>query len=70
VGTPAYCSPEQAGGEGAPFAPLYHAALASNLERPLAVLNLGGVGNVTWIGPATADGMPALLAFDKLRPPA
>jgi anhydro-N-acetylmuramic acid kinase len=54
----------EAGGEGAPFAPLYHAALASNLERPLAVLNLGGVGNVTWIGPATADGMPALLAFD------
>jgi anhydro-N-acetylmuramic acid kinase len=54
----------EAGGEGAPFAPLYHAALASNLERPLAVLNLGGVGNVTWIGSATADGMPALLAFD------
>jgi anhydro-N-acetylmuramic acid kinase len=47
------------GGEGAPFAPLYHRALADGLERPLAVLNLGGVGNVTWIG---VDG--ALLAFD------
>jgi anhydro-N-acetylmuramic acid kinase len=38
-----------AGGQGAPLAPLWHAALAGGLERPLAVLNLGGVGNVTWI---------------------
>ena len=48
-----------AGGEGAPLAPLYHAALAANLAKPLAVLNLGGVGNVTWIGEA-GD----ILAFD------
>ncbi len=48
-----------AGGQGAPFVPLYHAALAEALERPLAVLNLGGVANVTFIG---ADG--TLLAFD------
>ena len=46
------------GGEGAPLAPLYHRALAADLEKPLAVLNLGGVGNVTWIGAAD------LLAFD------
>ncbi len=39
-----------AGGEGAPFAPAYHRALAHGLERPLAVLNLGGVANVTYIG--------------------
>ena len=52
-----------AGGEGAPLAPLYHAALASGLAKPLAVLNLGGVGNVTWIGEGDmAAG--ALLAFD------
>ena len=48
-----------AGGEGAPLVPLFHAALARSLERPLAVLNLGGVANVTWIG---ADG--AVVAFD------
>jgi anhydro-N-acetylmuramic acid kinase len=48
-----------AGGEGAPFVPLFHAALTSGLERPVAVLNIGGVANVTWIG---ADG--AVLAFD------
>jgi anhydro-N-acetylmuramic acid kinase len=37
------------GGEGAPFAPLYHAALAAPLEKPLAVLNIGGVANVTFL---------------------
>ena len=49
----------EAGGEGAPLAPAFHAALAADLEKPLAVLNIGGVANVTWIGP---DG--ALIAFD------
>jgi anhydro-N-acetylmuramic acid kinase len=52
------------GGEGAPFAPLFHWAMARGLEKPLAVLNIGGVANVTWIGPDAADGAPALLAFD------
>ena len=49
-----------AGGEGAPLAPLYHAALAAGRAKPLAVLNLGGVGNVTWIGASDND----ILAFD------
>jgi anhydro-N-acetylmuramic acid kinase len=48
-----------AGGQGAPLAPIYHRALAAPLARPIAVLNLGGVGNVTWIGEGDA-----LLAFD------
>jgi len=49
-----------AGGQGAPLVPVYHRALAASLEvLPLAFLNIGGVSNVTWIGP---DG--ALLAFD------
>jgi anhydro-N-acetylmuramic acid kinase len=38
------------GGEGAPLAPLFHAALAGALPKPLAILNIGGVANVTWIG--------------------
>lgn len=49
----------RAGGQGAPLVPVYHAALAHGLAKPLAVVNIGGVANVTWIG---ADG--ALLAFD------
>lgn len=50
-----------AGGQGAPLAPVYHAALArfAGLERPVGVLNLGGVGNITLIG---GDG--SLTAFD------
>jgi len=51
-----------AGGQGAPLVPLYHAAMTGGLTRPLAVLNIGGVANVTWIG-AGADG-DRLLAFD------
>jgi anhydro-N-acetylmuramic acid kinase len=40
-----------AGGEGAPFAPLYHQALARGLEKPLVVLNIGGVSNITYLDP-------------------
>ena len=53
-----------AGGEGAPLAPLFHAALAAALPKPLAVLNLGGVANVTWIGSGGIDGVAGILAFD------
>jgi anhydro-N-acetylmuramic acid kinase len=48
-----------AGGQGAPLVPVVHAAMARDLPKPLAVLNLGGVGNVTWIGPGGE-----LIAFD------
>jgi anhydro-N-acetylmuramic acid kinase len=49
-----------AGGEGAPLVPLFHRALAVALERPLAILNIGGVANVTWIGAGEDD----ILSFD------
>ena len=39
-----------AGGQGAPFVPAYHAALAANLDKPLVILNIGGVANITYIG--------------------
>jgi len=42
-----------AGGEGAPLAPIYHLARAkaAKLAAPLAVLNVGGVANITfWLG--------------------
>ncbi len=40
-----------AGGQGAPLAPIYHRALVHRLGRaaPVAVLNIGGVANVTYI---------------------
>jgi anhydro-N-acetylmuramic acid kinase len=50
-----------AGGQGAPLAPVYHDAIRrwSGLAAPVAVLNLGGVGNITL---CSADG--TLTAFD------
>lgn len=53
-----------AGGQGAPLAPIYHKALVEHagLSGTTAVLNLGGVGNVTLIGPnllAATDTGPA-----------
>ncbi|MDO6585568.1 anhydro-N-acetylmuramic acid kinase [Salipiger sp. 1_MG-2023] len=56
------------GGEGAPLAPFFHFACAQwmGASEPVAFLNLGGVGNLTWVDPRRAapeqDG--ALLAFD------
>lgn len=47
------------GGQGAPLLPVYHRALAEGLAKPAAVLNLGGVANITYIG---SDG--TLIAFD------
>lgn len=51
----------RAGGQGAPLAAIYHAALLRNVDASgdTAILNLGGVGNITWW-----DGGDALVAFD------
>jgi anhydro-N-acetylmuramic acid kinase len=40
-----------AGGQGAPLVPVFHQALARDLDRPhpIAVLNVGGVANVTFV---------------------
>jgi len=46
------------GGEGAPLVPFYHQAMCQDLEKPVAVLNIGGVANVTYVG------RDNLLAFD------
>lgn len=51
------------GGEGAPLVPVFHAALlksSQDVKLPAAVLNIGGVSNVTWVGEGEAD----LTAFD------
>jgi anhydro-N-acetylmuramic acid kinase len=50
-----------AGGQGAPLVPVYHQALvrAAGLEGPVAVLNLGGIGNVTYL-----NGKADPIAFD------
>lgn len=56
------------GGQGAPLVPFFHHALARMIgaDAPLAFLNLGGVGNLTWVDPRIAkpESAGALLAFD------
>lgn len=56
------------GGQGAPLAPFFHHACAQFIgaTAPLAFLNLGGVGNLTWVDPTCArpEDTGALLAFD------
>ncbi|WP_371154216.1 anhydro-N-acetylmuramic acid kinase [Jannaschia sp. 2305UL9-9] len=55
------------GGEGAPLAPVFHHACARwiGAKAPVAFLNLGGVGNLTWADPTRDPEDPdALLAFD------
>jgi anhydro-N-acetylmuramic acid kinase len=39
-----------AGGQGAPFVPLYHLVLTRKMDRPIAVVNIGGVANLTYVG--------------------
>ena len=57
-----------AGGEGAPLAPFFHfhALRARGLSGRVAVVNIGGVGNVTWadLDQTRAEDTGALLAFD------
>jgi anhydro-N-acetylmuramic acid kinase len=54
------------GGQGAPLAPFFHhaAALWAGLKDPVAFLNLGGVGNLTWVDPRVPLPENACLAFD------
>jgi anhydro-N-acetylmuramic acid kinase len=47
-----------AGGQGAPLVPLYHQALAKNWQKPVVLVNIGGVANVTYID------NDSILAFD------
>lgn len=51
-----------AGGQGAPVVPVFHLALAKECPGPMALVNLGGISNITYIG---AEKIPSSLkAFD------
>ncbi|WP_324754937.1 anhydro-N-acetylmuramic acid kinase [Roseovarius sp. Pro17] len=56
------------GGQGAPLAPFFHFACARYIgaDAPVAFLNLGGVGNLTWVDPKARrpEDTGALIAFD------
>jgi anhydro-N-acetylmuramic acid kinase len=58
-----------AGGQGAPIVPIFHHALVAALERPhpIAVLNIGGVANVTYVDggdPVACDTGPGNALID------
>jgi anhydro-N-acetylmuramic acid kinase len=64
-----------AGGQGAPLVPVFHRALVAELDRPrpVAVLNIGGVANITYcdggdpIACDTGPGNALLDDFMRLR---
>ena len=47
------------GGEGAPLVPIYHKILCESLSKPIVVLNIGGIANITYI-----DSSGQIIAFD------
>ena len=49
-----------AGGQGAPLVPPFHQAFFGKADQTLAVLNIGGISNITLLDPAA----PNLLGFD------
>ena len=51
----------KAGGQGAPLLPLYHRALLEEHEKPVVILNIGGVANLTYVG---SDSDNDIIAFD------
>lgn len=54
------------GGQGAPLVPVYHAALLGRDRRHdvIAVLNIGGVANISWISFEGDETNPEIIAFD------
>lgn len=48
------------GGHGAPLVPIYHAALFQSSPRPLVILNIGGISNITYLSDKETD----IIAFD------
>lgn len=48
------------GGQGAPLIPVFHAAIAHDLPKPVCMVNIGGVSNITWVGEGDSD----IISFD------
>lgn len=44
------------GGQGAPFAPWYHEQIFKHLEQPMAVVNVGGIANISYLCSETTIG--------------
>jgi anhydro-N-acetylmuramic acid kinase len=57
------------GGQGAPLVPVYHAALAAQLDESVAFVNIGGISNVTFVSkghdPVAFDTGPGNALIDQ-----
>ncbi|MBT2334303.1 anhydro-N-acetylmuramic acid kinase [Variovorax paradoxus] len=53
-----------AGGQGAPLVPAFHRALFARADEAVAVLNIGGISNLSLLPAANAPGNQAVLGFD------
>ncbi len=56
-----------AGGLGAPLTPYAHGLLFSRPDRPVLVVNLGGITNVTWIPAGFEPGGPSTIRKSESR---
>jgi anhydro-N-acetylmuramic acid kinase len=55
-----------AGGQGAPLVPAFHAAIFSS-EKPRAVVNIGGIANVSLLSPSANDEKPMTIDESQVR---
>lgn len=53
-----------AGGQGAPLVPAFHHAVFAQPERAVAVLNIGGISNLTLLPASTAQAAATVTGFD------
>lgn len=54
-----------AGGQGAPLVPAFHAQVFGQPDREVALLNLGGIANLTLLPPRQGPSPPRVLGFDS-----
>lgn len=53
-----------AGGQGAPLVPAFHQAIFSHPEKSRAIINIGGIANITYL-PKSSDQQTPVLGFDS-----
>jgi anhydro-N-acetylmuramic acid kinase len=53
-----------AGGQGAPLVPIFHQAVFAHSDHAVAALNIGGIANVSLLGPSDAKPAPPPLGYD------
>lgn len=53
-----------ANGQGAPLVPAFHQALFSDMQHSRAIVNIGGIANITYLGNTSSDQSANVFGFD------